>query len=170
LRDYLKKTNLTVQEFKMVYDLHFDAIRRYLTYRSGDLDLSSDIAQDVFMKVWTKKIEITNGNIKSLLYKMAGEDFISHLRYKKVESNYLNTLDFIIINQEEDDNFYAEKKKEFKKALSELQEKQRVVFMMNKMDGLTYSEIAQSLGLSKKAIEKRMSQALSSLKINLQVS
>lgn len=161
---------MTVQEFKMVYDLHFDAIRRYLTYRSGDLDLSSDIAQDVFMKVWTKKIEITNGNIKSLLYKMAGEDFISHLRYKKVESNYLNTLDFIIINQEEDDNFYAEKKKEFKKALSELQEKQRVVFMMNKMDGLTYSEIAQSLGLSKKAIEKRMSQALSSLKINLQVS
>jgi RNA polymerase sigma-70 factor (ECF subfamily) len=111
LRDYLKKTNLTVQEFKMVYDLHFDAIRRYLTYRSGDLDLSSDIAQDVFMKVWTKKIEITNGNIKSLLYKMAGEEFISHLRYKKVESNYLNTLDFIIINQEEDDNFYAEKKK-----------------------------------------------------------
>jgi RNA polymerase sigma-70 factor (ECF subfamily) len=169
LRDYLKKTNLTVQEFKMVYDLHFDAIRRYLTYRSGDLDLSSDIAQDVFMKVWTKKIEITNGNIKSLLYKMAGEDFISHLRYKKVESNYLNTLDFIIINQEEDDNFYAEKKKEFKKALSELPEKQRVVFMMNKMDGLTYSEIAQSLGLSKKAIEKRMSQALSTLKINLQV-
>ena len=160
---------MTVQEFKMVYDLHFDAIRRYLTYRSGDLDLSSDIAQDVFMKVWTKKIEITNGNIKSLLYKMAGEDFISHLRYKKVESNYLNTLDFIIINQEEDDNFYAEKKKEFKKALSELQEKQRVVFMMNKMDGLTYSEIAQSLGLSKKAIEKRMSQALSTLKINLQV-
>ena len=160
---------MTVQEFKMVYDLHFDAIRRYLTYRSGDLDLSSDIAQDVFMKVWTKKIEITNGNIKSLLYKMAGEDFISHLRYKKVESNYLNTLDFIIINQEEDDNFYAEKKKEFKKALSELPEKQRVVFMMNKMDGLTYSEIAQSLGLSKKAIEKRMSQALSTLKINLQV-
>jgi RNA polymerase sigma-70 factor (ECF subfamily) len=100
---------------------------------------------------------------------MAGEEFISHLRYKKVESNYLNTLDFIIINQEEDDNFYAEKKKEFKKALSELQEKQRVVFMMNKMDGLTYSEIAQSLGLSKKAIEKRMSQALSTLKINLQV-
>lgn len=170
MRDYLKKTNLTVQEFKMVYDLHFDAIRRYLTYRSGDLDLSSDIAQDVFMKVWTKKIEITNGNIKSLLYKMAGEEFISHLRYKKVENNYLNTLDFIIVNQEEDDNFYAEKKKEFKKALSELPEKQRVVFMMNKMDSLTYNEIAQSLGLSKKAIEKRMSQALSSLKINLQVS
>lgn len=160
---------MTVQDFKMVYDLHFDAIRRYLTYRSGDLDLSSDIAQDVFMKVWTKKIEITNGNIKSLLYKMAGEDFISHLRYKKVESNYLNTLDFIIINQEEDDNFYAEKKKEFKKALSELPEKQRVVFLMNKIEGLTYIEIAESLGLSKKAIEKRMSQALSTLKINLQV-
>lgn len=153
----------------MVYDAHFDAIRRYLIYRSGDRDLSSDIAQNVFMKVWTKKMEIANGNIKSLLYKMAGEDFISYLRHKKVESNYINTLDFIIINQEEDHDFYIEKKKEFKKALSELPDKQRVVFLMNKMEGLTYGEIAESLGLSKKAIEKRMSQALGTLKTTLQM-
>ena len=160
---------MTAQEFKMVYDAHFDAIRRYLIYRSGDRDLSSDIAQNVFMKVWTKKMEIANGNIKSLLYKMAGEDFISYLRHKKVESNYINTLDFIIINQEEDHDFYIEKKKEFKKALSELPDKQRVVFLMNKMEGLTYGEIAESLGLSKKAIEKRMSQALGTLKTTLQM-
>ena len=98
---------MTAQEFEMVYDAHFDSIRRYLIYRSGDRDLSSDIAQNVFMKVWTKKMEVANGNIKSLLYKMAGEDFISHLRHKKVEINYINTLDFKIINEEEDADFSA---------------------------------------------------------------
>jgi RNA polymerase sigma-70 factor (ECF subfamily) len=122
------------------------------------------------MKVWTKKMEIANGNIKSLLYKMAGEDFISHLRHKKVESNYINTLDFKIINEAEDGDFYNEKKKEFEKALAELPEKQRTVLLMNKMGGLTYSEIAESLGLSNKAIEKRMGQALKTLKTNLGVS
>lgn len=161
---------MIAQEFKMVYDAHFDAIRRYLIYRSGDRDLSSDIAQNVFMKVWTKKMEIADGNIKSLLYKMAGEDFISHLRHKKVESNYINTLDFKIINEAEDGDFYNEKKKEFEKALAELPEKQRTVLLMNKMGGLTYSEIAESLGLSNKAIEKRMGQALKTLKTNLGAS
>ena len=38
---------------------------------------------------------------------------------------------------------------------------------MNKMEGLTYKEIAESLNLSQKAIEKRIGQALSNLKKNL---
>jgi DNA-directed RNA polymerase specialized sigma24 family protein len=35
------------------------------------------------------------------------------------------------------------------------------------MQGLTYEEIAESLNLSEKAIEKRISQALGTLKQNL---
>ena len=75
-----------------------------------------------------------------------------------------------IINEAEDGDFYNEKKKEFEKALAELPEKQRTVLLMNKMGGLTYSEIAESLGLSNKAIEKRMGQALKTLKTNLGAS
>ena len=48
-----------------------------------------------------------------------------------------------------------------------LTDKQRVALLMNKMEGLTYKEIAESLNLSQKAIEKRISQALSALKNNL---
>ena len=84
---------MTAKDFKMIYDLHFDDIRRYLIYRSGDQELSGDIAQNVFMKVWTKKIDIASGNIKSLLFKMATDDFISHTRRKKVEREYTNRLD-----------------------------------------------------------------------------
>jgi len=43
-------------------------------------------------------------------------------------------------------------------------EKQRVVFLMHRMDNLKYSEIASALGLSQKAIEKRMKLALDFLK------
>jgi RNA polymerase sigma-70 factor (ECF subfamily) len=35
---------------------------------------------------------------------------------------------------------------------------------MNRIDGLTYNEIADNLGLSVKAIEKRMKNALDELK------
>ena len=151
----------------MIYDNHFDNLRRYLYYRSGDQDLSADIAQDVFMKIWKKKIDITKGNIKSLLFKMGTDEFISYFRRSKIERDYVNTQDFKLVHENNDQNDFAEKKQKFEKALMNLTDKQRVALLMNKMEGLTYKEIAESLNLSQKAIEKRISQALSALKNNL---
>ena len=157
---------MTEEDFKMIYNTHFDNLRRYLYYRSGDQDLSEDIAQNVFMKIWKKKIDTTKGNIKSLLFKMGTDEFISYYRRSKIEREYVNSQDFKLVHQDDDDDF-SEKKKMYEKALKFLTEKQRVALLMNKMEGLTYKEIAESLNLSQKAIEKRISQALSVLKNNL---
>ena len=151
----------------MIYHNHFDNLRRYLYYRSGDQDLSADIAQNVFMKIWKKKIDISKGNIKSLLFKMGTDEFISNYRRSKIERDYVNTQDFKLVYETNDQNDFAEKKQKFEKALMTLTDKQRVALLMNKMEGLTYKEIAESLNLSQKAIEKRISQALRALKNNL---
>ena len=151
----------------MIYDAHFDDLRRYLIYRSGDQDLSKDIAQNVFMKVWTKKIEIASGNIKSLLFKMATDEFISHIRRKKVEKEYTESIDLKLIREPYNNDDLLEKKVLFQKALNQLPEKQKTALLMNKMQGLTYKEIAEVLNLSQKAIEKRIGLALKALKQNL---
>jgi len=158
---------LTAKDFKMIYDAHFDNLRRYLYYRSGDQDLSQDIAQDVFMKVWNKKLDITAGNVKSLLFKMGTDEFISHYRRSKIEREYVNAQDFRLVHEVGDENGFLEKKKKFEKALKTLTDKQRSALLMNKMEGLTHKEIAESLNLSQKSIEKRISQALITLKKNL---
>ena len=101
---------MTAKDFKMIYDTHFDDLRRYLVYRSGDQDLSGDIAQNVFMKVWTKKVEIAKGNIKSLLFKMATDEFISHIRKKKVEKEYTESIDLRLIHESDTDDELSEKK------------------------------------------------------------
>ena len=158
---------MTAKDFKMIYDAHFDDLRRYLIYRSGDQDLSGDIAQNVFMKVWTKKIEIASGNIKSLLFKMATDEFISHIRRKKVEKEYTKSIDLRLIREPDNNDDLLEKKVLFQKALNQLPEKQKTALLMNKMQGLTYKEIAEVLNLSQKAIEKRIGLALKALKQNL---
>jgi RNA polymerase sigma-70 factor (ECF subfamily) len=158
---------LTAKDFKMIYDNHFDDLRRYLTYRSGDQDLSEDITQNVFMKVWTKKIEIASGNIKSLLFKMATDEFISHIRKKKVEKEYTDSIDLRLMRESDNNDDLLEKKVKFEKALNQLPEKQKIALLMNKMQGLTYKEIAEVLNLSQKAIEKRIGLALKALKQNL---
>jgi RNA polymerase sigma-70 factor (ECF subfamily) len=119
------------------------------------------------MKVWTKKIEIASGNIKSLLFKMATDEFISHIRKKKVEKEYTESIDLKLIREPDNNDDLLEKKVLFQKALNQLPEKQKTALLMNKMQGLTYKEIAEILNLSQKAIEKRIGLALKALKQNL---
>jgi len=50
------------------------------------------------------------------------------------------------------------------KAINDLPEKQRTVFLMNRFENHSYTEIASLLDLSVKAVEKRMHLALVSLR------
>ncbi|BDS12554.1 RNA polymerase sigma factor [Aureispira anguillae] len=161
---------MTKKEFQECFDQHFDAIRNYLYYRSGNTELATDLAQDVFLRVWEKNIKYEQGRTKGLLYKMAGDLFISYTRRVKLQNDYLQSLPLTFKSIRVDDDIeYEELKKGYEKALANLPEKQRAVFLMNRMNGLTYKEIAECLTISVKAVEKRMSKALGKLRIELQL-
>lgn len=155
---------MTKQEFKYFYDQYFDVIRKHIYYRSGDVDLATDIAQETFIKVWEKQFDLKSGQIKSLLYKIAGDLFVNFIRHKTVTAENIEEIKFRYSQENSNGNNTDERKERFEKALAKLPEKQRVVFLMNKIDGLTYKEIASDLSLSVKAVEKRMSIALKTLK------
>jgi len=50
------------------------------------------------------------------------------------------------------------------KVIADLPEKQREVFLLSRIDKKKYSEISEILDISVKAVEKRMSQALITLR------
>ena len=137
-------------------------------YRSGDEDLATDIAQDTFLRIWEKQIEIQPKTIKALLFKIASDLFISRYRHEKVAFNFFNNFQPSEKSlTPEDELNYNELKNAYEAALKSMPEKQRVVFLMNRIEELKYKEIADQLGLSVKAIEKRMSQALEHLRTQL---
>lgn len=155
--------------FKQLFDNHFDAIRSYIYYRSGDADMATDIAQETFMKVWEKQFDLDSVKLKGLLYKIAGDLFVSKFRRMKVEENYCRSLKFEVRDQSPEDHLqYKELKKNYENALAILPEKQRTVFLMSRMEELKYYEIAERLNISEKAVEKRMHHALLFLKAALQ--
>ncbi|MEA1886515.1 MAG: RNA polymerase sigma-70 factor [Bacteroidota bacterium] len=156
---------MTQEEFKGLFDKYFDSIRAYIYYRCGDTETATDIAQEVFMQVWEKQFEIRGGRIKSLLYKISGDLFISKYRRKELEQRYMHSIE---LDYPEDSPEEQVQLKEltarYEKALAALPENQRIVFLMSRNEELKYSEIAERLNISVKAVEKRMNKALSYLR------
>jgi len=159
---------LKKEAFKTLFETYFEDVRKYVLYRSGNDEMATDIAQDTFMRIWEKQMTIDPKTAKGLLFKIAGDLFVSHYRKKQVAFNFFNTFqpNHKSTTPEDEINF-QELKIAYDTALKTMPEKQRTVFLMNRIDELKYKEIADQLGLSVKAIEKRMSQALDHLKIHL---
>ena len=70
-------------------------------------------------------------------------------------------------NSPEDEMNYQELQEKYEKALLMLPENQRIAFLMSRTEELTYGEIATRLSISVKAVEKRVSGALSLLRKEL---
>jgi len=157
---------LTQAEFREIFDQYFEQLRNYIFYRSGDTDLATDIVQEAFIKLWEKRIKPGEHKIKGLLYKMAGDLYISSYRKQKrtMEMRFIIKNDFVAEQSPEEKAQFEELNTMYTKALNNLPEKQRTVFLMSRMDELKYYEIAARLGISIKAVEKRMTQALAALR------
>ncbi|MEL6536629.1 MAG: RNA polymerase sigma factor [Bacteroidota bacterium] len=156
---------MTQTEFKSCFDRWFDELRNYLTYRCGDSDLATDLVQEAYMKVWEKGLEYQGERTKSLLYKVANEAWISQYRKQGSAEKYRLELQWTEEhNSTEDKLHYQELKECYERALARLSEKRRVVYLLSRVEHLSYPEIAQRLGLTVKAVEKRMKGALQDLR------
>ena len=155
-------------EFKLIFDNYFEDIRRFVYYRCSDEELSSDIAQDVFMKVWEKRAQFSNEKVKALLYKIANDMVISDYRRNTTKLNFSKNMvleDHDLTPQNELE--FEELKQRYADVLEMLPENQRSTFLMSRNDELKYNEIAQRLDISVKTVEKRISATLQLLKVKL---
>lgn len=149
------------EDFKLLFDTYFDAIKNYLFYRIGDIDIATDITQDVFVRIWEKQMKLDMNSAKYMLYKIARDMLVSKYRRLEVENKYSQRMQFEMTEVIEDNDFdYKQLKLKYENALIKLPDKQRTVFLMSRMEELKYAEIAERLDISIKTVEKRMSNAL----------
>lgn len=151
--------------YASLYKEHAESLRNYLYYKFGDMEKAEDTVQESFLKIWMKCKEVLFNKFKPFLYKISNNLVLDSLRKNKVALKFQKTLVDI---QDNEDPYFILRTNEFKTKLenviSELPEKQREAFLMNRIDKLSYKEIAIRLEVSQTAIEKRISKALIKLK------
>lgn len=156
-------------EFVDVFNKLYQPVRNFVYYQTGDTGVADDIAQDTFSKIWEKRDTIRMETVKQLAFTIASNLCKNRFEHQKIvlafEGGYQATGNAESPEFEMELNQFNER---LKNAINGLNEKNKVVFLMNRIDGLTYAEIATNLGLSVKAIEKRMKNALDDLKTKIE--
>jgi RNA polymerase sigma-70 factor (ECF subfamily) len=154
--------------FKGVFDNYYEYVRNYLFYLSGDIEIAEDIVQDVFMKVWEVRDTIKDDTIKPFLFRIARNLFYNTHKRKVLDLRFVNSYDHK--NENESPEYVLEMKEfdaKLQKAISDLPEHCRIIFLMSRIDEMKYHEIADSLKVSVKAVEKQISKALKLLRENI---
>jgi len=161
-----KKNDTVCDEevFSGIFKATSKTVFNYIYYKFGNEEKSYDAVQEAFVKLWENCAKVAPEKAKSYVYTVANNLYLNVIKAEKVRLKYADKTLKITSETPEFLMEESEFKSKLDKALNDLPENQRITFLLNRIDGKKYKEIAEMEGVSVKAIEKRMHLALKSLR------
>ena len=150
--------------YKSLFHAHYQSLCLYAYNFTEDLDMARDIAQEVFVKLYEKRFNISiNTSLKSYLFRSIHNACLNYLKQNKIHASHHKAIsdkaekisdnpEELIIRSELGGKILAE--------VNSLPPQCSKIFKMNRFDGLKNQEIAERLNLSKRTVETQISKAL----------
>ena len=137
-----------------------------------DMEVAKEIVQDLIVNVYEKRESLNiNTSLSSYLYRAVRNRSLNYINAQKHKAKYSQHMMYTADNSEnsvESIMSKAELETALFAAISELPPKCRMIFKLNRFEGLSNSDIAEQLELSKRTVETQISKALKILRSKLQ--
>jgi len=151
---------------------NYGELVRRLTLRLGGRADASDIVQDAFLKLQRASTDQVIENPRSYLFRVADNLALDHIRRQTVRARHFHPDDTIHLAASDEPSperivDYRQRLARLQQAIAALPAKQREAFLMHKIDGLSHSEVAQTMGISRSAVEKLITKALARCRAGL---
>ncbi len=151
--------------FRVLYHLIYDVVRSRA--------VAEEMLQDLFASLWERRaVWDVRGPLKSYLYRAARNRALSHVRHERIEQRWqaaavremsVPASGPVAEAAVADEEFGAA----LARAVDRLPRRAREAYILRWQHHLPYAEIAQIMGISVKAVEQRVSQALKTLRAAL---
>lgn len=133
-------------------DEMFRFARRFLT----SAEESEDVVQDLMMKFWQRKEELTGINIKSYAMRCVKNECLNRLKHETVKYNFAQ----MAIHREQkympEVNNLKDKIVEY---INQLPEKQKLVIHLKDVEGYETAEICEALEMDANAVRVNLQRA-----------
>ncbi len=163
------------EAFARIFDSYYKKLVHFIREFLYDTEVSKEIAQDTFIKLWEiKETLLPNTNIAALLFTIAKNKTLNHLKQLKVSRNYIDSQteeqNRLLLNQSSLNNnvfdfvIYNELNDKILSAIESLPPRSKEIFKLSRNEGLSYKEIATELNISKNTVENHMVTTLKKLR------
>lgn len=156
--------------FKDLFAQEYSKLCRYALTYLQDSHQAEEVVQETFIKIWERKQDmIASPDMRFYLITAVRNNCISYLR--KLKTQHISfpesapepepEIHFTALQQKEAQN---EQSRRIAEALDRLPPKCREVFLMVKMQGMSYKQTAEALDISVKTVENQMGKAIKVLR------
>lgn len=168
---YKKIQQADKQALESLYERYEKLLFSFAFRMTGRRDLSEEIVQEVFIKLWTKPdlYNPTKGKFSSWLLTVTRNSSIDHMRRKNEQTEALAERDALLSQEPavEDVVQWKEEGKELRKAMTRLADEQREVIELFYFKGLSQQAIASDQKIPLGTVKGRIRLALKHLKMHL---
>ncbi|MCL2290655.1 MAG: RNA polymerase sigma-70 factor [Bacteroidetes bacterium] len=157
--------------FEMLFKQWYEPLCRYAYSMLHNQEEAEDITQKTFCKLWDQreKMEI-HTSIKSYLYRMVHNACLNKIKQWQMQSEHHEQIAYSsvsVANHVEQTVAHKELSHQIELAIAALPERCREVFLLSRMQHLSYIEIAQKMQISPNTVETQIVKALKTLRIKL---
>lgn len=132
-------------------------------------DSAQDVVQECLMKIWTKRSRLTEiENHEAWAMRITRNecfDWVKTNRFTLIQKEQVEEPDQI---KADHDTLMEDQKKWLEKVLDTMPQKQKEVFHLREIDGMTYQEISDVLSLNMTEVKVNLHRARSKVRSSLQ--
>lgn len=162
------------QAMKQLFDLYYAPLCSYAARYTANMTIAEEIVSDVMMKIWQNR---HNGyraeTFREYLYTATRNTTFNYLKQqqnlKNLSENWAEQLRVELIDESPLDTLVAkELQMELDSLMDSLPEQCRKAFLMSRVDGMTYEEIAARMHISVNTVKYHIKTALQKLRKGLE--
>ena len=163
----LKKGNHSCYE--SLFDLYYAKFVNFADAILMDTAVAKDLVQEAFIRIWINRSKLDeNQSLENYIYVIVKRLIINYIRDSKV-SVKLETEKVYSISGDTSDLLVIanETRRRINDAIDKMPPQRRTVFTMSRNQGMSNKEIAESLQISVKTVERHITMALAELRENI---
>jgi RNA polymerase sigma-70 factor (family 1) len=155
--------------FDALYNKYWKQVYNTAYKRLNDTERAQDIAQDVFMQLWSRGTTAQIDNLPAYLSVAARNGVFKHLEKEAKYTALPKTAENMEsqVGHADSHILYNEFFKSFTALIYTLPPQQQLIFNLRFNEGLSSQEIADKLEISPKTVRNQMGRALAALKKSL---